>query len=103
MHVSYHFGAANSRALEIAGVTCDTPDPAGGRFRRGSPRLLVQGIRAVHRYPVERTRILRERPVLSLVRADSGTWNRKRQIRQAVVALQAPPAAPKVAENPRAD
>lgn len=29
-----HSAACNSRALEIAGLTADTPDPAGGRFER---------------------------------------------------------------------
>lgn len=29
-HVSLHFAVANSRALEIAGVTGDTPQPSGG-------------------------------------------------------------------------
>lgn len=34
-HVSGHLAVANSKALELAGVTEDTPDPAGARFRRG--------------------------------------------------------------------
>ena len=34
MHQSGHLGAANSKALELAGVTADTPDPKGGVFRR---------------------------------------------------------------------
>ncbi len=34
VHQSGHFGAANSKALELAGVTADTPDPAGGLIRR---------------------------------------------------------------------
>ena len=33
-----HIAVANSRALEIAGVTASTPDPAGGRIRRGRRR-----------------------------------------------------------------
>lgn len=32
--VSAHIGVANSKALEIAKVTKDTPDPAGGKFDR---------------------------------------------------------------------
>ena len=34
MHSSSHFGVANSRALEIAGITDETPDPSGGKFLR---------------------------------------------------------------------
>ena len=32
-HISGHLGVANSKALEIAGVTKATPQPAGGRIR----------------------------------------------------------------------
>jgi len=34
IHQSGHLGAANSRALEIAGVGAETEDPEGGAFRR---------------------------------------------------------------------
>ncbi|MFN3230995.1 MAG: amidohydrolase [Alphaproteobacteria bacterium] len=34
LHVSAHLGAANSRALELAGIGPDTPDPQGGHIRR---------------------------------------------------------------------
>lgn len=34
IHASGHLGAANSKALELAGITAATPDPAGGVFRR---------------------------------------------------------------------
>jgi len=34
VHISSHLAACNSKALEVAGVTADTPDPAGGRFQR---------------------------------------------------------------------
>ena len=34
IHQSGHSGAANSRALQMAGVTASTPDPKGGGFRR---------------------------------------------------------------------
>ncbi|MHA1685968.1 MAG: amidohydrolase [Candidatus Heimdallarchaeaceae archaeon] len=33
-HVSLHLGSVNSKALEIAGITKDTPDPEGGEFER---------------------------------------------------------------------
>lgn len=35
-HVSGHLGVGNSLALKLAGVTESTPDPEGGRFRRGA-------------------------------------------------------------------
>lgn len=34
IHQSGHLGVANSKALEMAGVTAETPDPSGGVFRR---------------------------------------------------------------------
>ncbi|MHB2166540.1 amidohydrolase [Alsobacter sp. R-9] len=34
VHQSAHLGALNSKALEIAGVTAQTPDPSGGVIRR---------------------------------------------------------------------
>ena len=34
IHQSGHLGVANSKALELAGITADTPDPAGGVIRR---------------------------------------------------------------------
>ncbi|QYZ72012.1 amidohydrolase [Neotabrizicola shimadae] len=34
VHQSGHLGVANSRALELAGITADTPDPTGGVIRR---------------------------------------------------------------------
>lgn len=35
VHQSGHFGAANSVALDRAGITAETPDPPGGIIRRG--------------------------------------------------------------------
>ena len=35
VHQSAHLGVANSKALEIAGIGRDTPDPPGGVIRRG--------------------------------------------------------------------
>jgi predicted amidohydrolase YtcJ len=34
IHQSGHLGVGNSKALELAGVTAETPDPKGGVFRR---------------------------------------------------------------------
>lgn len=34
MHSSYHFGTANSKALELAKITRETPDPPGGKFQK---------------------------------------------------------------------
>ncbi len=34
IHQSGHLGVANSKALAMAGVTAETPDPSGGVFRR---------------------------------------------------------------------
>lgn len=34
IHQSGHLGVANTRALELAGITADTPDPEGGVIRR---------------------------------------------------------------------
>ena len=48
-HVTGHTGIANSKALEIAGITRDTPDPAGGiigRDAQGEPNGILEGIPA---------------------------------------------------------
>lgn len=45
VHVSSHMLVANSKALDIAGITRDTPDPSGARFGRepdGTPDGLCQ-------------------------------------------------------------
>lgn len=45
MHQSGHFGAANSAALKLAGITAATPDPAGGIIRRlpgGQPNGILE-------------------------------------------------------------
>ncbi len=48
-HVSGHTGYVNSEALRRAGITKDTPDPAGGiigRYADGSPNGVLEGIPA---------------------------------------------------------
>lgn len=48
-HVTGHTGIANSKALEIAGITRDTPDPAGGIIghdETGEPNGILEGIPA---------------------------------------------------------
>ena len=34
MHISSHLMTANSKALDLAGITADTPDPEGGKIQR---------------------------------------------------------------------
>ena len=50
IHVSGHFYAANSAALELAGIDADTPDPEGGVIRRdpdsGKPDGVLEEIAA---------------------------------------------------------
>lgn len=44
IHQSGHLGVANSKALELAGVTAATQDPAGGVFRRDSDGKTPNGV-----------------------------------------------------------
>jgi predicted amidohydrolase YtcJ len=44
IHQSGHLGVANSKALEIAGVTAETKDPSGGVFRRQSGSREPNGV-----------------------------------------------------------
>ena len=50
-HVSSHMGAANSKALEVCGITSETPDPEGGRFGRvegtAEPNGFIEEVSAV--------------------------------------------------------
>ncbi|MDP4917226.1 MAG: amidohydrolase [Haliea sp.] len=44
IHQSGHFGVANSKALELAGVTADSPNPQGGVFRREAGSQQPNGV-----------------------------------------------------------
>ncbi|MDP5070160.1 MAG: amidohydrolase [Congregibacter sp.] len=44
IHQSGHLGVANSRGLQMAGVTAETPDPEGGAFRRESDGKQPNGV-----------------------------------------------------------
>lgn len=44
IHQSGHLGVANSKALELAGVTADTPDPQGGVFQREEGSQVPNGV-----------------------------------------------------------
>jgi predicted amidohydrolase YtcJ len=44
IHVSGHLVAANTRALEIAGITRETPDPIGGVIRRDAATSEPDGV-----------------------------------------------------------
>jgi predicted amidohydrolase YtcJ len=50
LNASGHIGYVNSKVLELAGITRDTPDPAGARFGRyedGTPNGVVYGAAAL--------------------------------------------------------
>lgn len=47
-HASFHFSVANSKALELAGITNDTPDPEGGVFERRNGELTGLAIDNAH-------------------------------------------------------
>jgi len=44
IHQSGHLGVANSKALELAGVTAESPDPSGGVFRREADSAQPNGV-----------------------------------------------------------
>lgn len=60
IHTSGHLSAANSRALQIAGVTRDTPQPKGGRIikdeRTGEPTGVIEESQIVQRQAPAPTR-----------------------------------------------
>ncbi|MFK7882496.1 amidohydrolase family protein [Roseobacter sp.] len=44
VHQSGHLGVANSKALELVGITADTPDPSGGVIRRRAGSTEPNGV-----------------------------------------------------------
>ncbi|MBW2425014.1 MAG: amidohydrolase [Deltaproteobacteria bacterium] len=48
VHVSGHLGAANSKALELAGIDANTPDPKGGVIRRREGSREPDGVLEEH-------------------------------------------------------
>ncbi|WP_223424486.1 amidohydrolase family protein [Tateyamaria pelophila] len=44
VHQSGHLGVANSKALELAGISAETPDPAGGVIRRRDGSMEPNGV-----------------------------------------------------------
>jgi len=44
IHQSGHLGVANSKALQIAGITATTQDPAGGAFQREADSKQPSGV-----------------------------------------------------------
>jgi predicted amidohydrolase YtcJ len=44
MHISNHLMAVNSKALELAGITAETPDPAGGKILREEGGTTPSGV-----------------------------------------------------------
>ena len=50
IHQSGHLGAANSKALEAAGVAADTADPVGGAYRRRAGGREPDGVLEEHAF-----------------------------------------------------
>ena len=64
VHVSAHLACVNSKALEIAGITKDTPDPEGGLIER------IQGSDEPSGYLEESGMMIVHEKVMSKVRSD---------------------------------
>lgn len=66
MHQSGHLGAYNSKALEQAGITADTPDPAGGVIRREPGSRIPDGVLEESAHSLALARLM---PTLNLEQA----------------------------------
>jgi predicted amidohydrolase YtcJ len=60
VHTSSHYGVANSKAMSLAGINADTPDPEGGVIARGDDGLPTgiftdQAMELIHRVIPEPT------------------------------------------------
>ncbi len=78
IHQSGHFGAANSKALEVAGVTAETPDPPGGIIRRGDDGEPDGVLEETAHFPVLLTLLggLGEEAGLTFAREGAALWAR---------------------------
>lgn len=66
MHQSGHLGAYNSKALELAGISADTPNPEGGVIRREPDSTLPDGVLEESAHSLALARLM---PVLDLEQA----------------------------------
>jgi predicted amidohydrolase YtcJ len=72
----HHVGAANSRALALAGITRDTPDPDGGRIDRAADGSEPTGVLRERAMELARRVVQQPGPAaLELAILDSGATN----------------------------
>jgi predicted amidohydrolase YtcJ len=74
MHQSGHLGVASSKALALAGITADTPDPPGGRIRRKKGSKEPDGVleETAHHLAIEKLIAARVGPKESQALIDAG-------------------------------
>jgi predicted amidohydrolase YtcJ len=79
VHQSGHMGVLNSKALELAGITSDTPDPEGGKIHRRAGSKEPAGlIEETAFFPVAVKMLTRVGPdgMKEFVRAGAALWAR---------------------------
>jgi predicted amidohydrolase YtcJ len=79
IHQSGHMGVLNSKALELAGITADTPDPEGGKIHRREGSREPDGlIEETAFFPVALKMLTRIGPegMKTFARAGSALWAR---------------------------